>query len=176
VKLLLADGAIGLGVAILAACLFIRSGLFDVAASKPHSALIYWIVKTTMIHSVKRHARGISPPAPFTAAQAAAGFCAFETHCVMCHGALSVGRQTWVNGMTPDPPYLADAPQRWTPGELFWIIRNGVKMTAMPAWQTRLSERDTWNLVAFLEGPPNRQPGVYVRMRAAGICPRPPEN
>src|SRR3954464_15262259 len=122
--MLLADWALGLAVALVCAVAFIRSGAFDVAASKPHTPLTYRIVKSTMEHSVRRHARNIRAPTPFTAPQAVAGFCAYEAHCVMCHGAPSVARQTWVNGMTPDPPYLVEAPRRWTPGELHWIIEH----------------------------------------------------
>ncbi|MDB5693874.1 MAG: hypothetical protein JWO81_2937 [Alphaproteobacteria bacterium] len=170
-KVLLADWALGLGLVLVCAALFIRSGAFDVAASKPHSLLTYWITQATMTHSVKLHARDIAAPTPFTAGQVIAGFCAYETHCVMCHGAPSVARQPWVNGMTPDPPYLIDAPQRWRPAELFWIIRHGVKMTAMPAWEASMSDRETWNVVAFLEAAPNRQPGLYTKMRQAGLCP-----
>ena len=157
-------------IATLGAVLFIQSGFFAVAASKPHTRLVYWMTHTTMVRSVRHQAGDDAPPAPFTRAQIVAGFCAYEVHCVTCHGALSVGRAPWVNGMTPDPPYLADAPREWTPAQLHWIIKNGVKMTAMPAWEKTLSDREIWNLVAFLETAPNRKPGTYVAMRAANLC------
>ncbi len=35
--------------------------------------------------------------------------------------------------MLPTPPFLIDASARWNHAELFRIVHNGVKMTAMPA-------------------------------------------
>jgi mono/diheme cytochrome c family protein len=128
-----------------------------------------------MRQSVRLRAHDLPAPSHFSRAQIVGGFCAYEAHCVACHGALSVGRDRWANGLTPDPPYLIDAPRHWTPSELHWIIEHGVKMTAMPAWDDSLPQKDIWNLVAFLETA-NRQPGAYVRLRAANICriPRQP--
>ena len=37
-------------------------------------------------------------------------------------------------GMNPQPPLLADAAKQWRTNQLFWIIKNGVKMTGMPAF------------------------------------------
>lgn len=152
--------------------LFIESGLFNISAAKPHGPILYWLAHTTMRQSVSLRARDLAVPARFERGQILAGFCAYEAHCVACHGALSVGRDRWANGLTPNPPYLIDAPRHWTPSQLHWIIENGVKMTAMPAWDTSLPQKDIWNLVAFLETA-NRQPGAYVRLRAANICASP---
>jgi mono/diheme cytochrome c family protein len=163
-------GCMATGLAFaLGAFLFMETGLFDVAASKPHGPLTYWLAHTTMRQSIRFRAHHLAAPAHFDRGQIIAGFCAYEAHCVACHGALSVARDRWANGLTPNPPYLIDAPRRWTPSELHWIIENGVKMTAMPAWDTSLPQRDIWNLVAFLETA-NRQPGAYVRLRAANVC------
>jgi len=52
--------------------------------------------------------------------------------------------------MYPQPPVLTDSAKEWSPGELFWIIRNGIKMSGMPSWPG-LSDDDLWNIVALLE-------------------------
>lgn len=149
---------------------FIYSGLFEVEASKPHSWLVDWTTKTTMTHSVRRHVIGIEAPAAATSGQVIDGFCQFEKHCVACHGAPAVSRESWANGMTPDPPYLVDARSKWRPRELYWIVRNGIKMTGMPAWEREMSQRQTWDVVAFLGAMPKLPSGTYVSWRAAGLC------
>jgi mono/diheme cytochrome c family protein len=149
---------------------YVKSGLFDVAASRPHSKLMEWILHETMIASVKRHAEDVALPARVTRAQAVRGFCAYEAHCVMCHGAPAVTRQPWANGLNPAPPYLVDAAQRWKPRELHWIIRNGVKMTAMPAWRESMTEGQIDDVVSFVAAMPKMPPQTYVRWRAAGVC------
>jgi mono/diheme cytochrome c family protein len=163
------------GIAALAATgagalLYTQSGIYDVAASKPHTNIVETIAHETMIHSVRMHARNIDAPARITAAQVVGGFCAYEAHCVMCHGAAAVARQRWVNGMTPDPPYLLDAPRRWTRPQLFWIVKHGIKMTGMPAWETELTDAQIWNVVAFIEANNDVSPHIYLQWRAQGVC------
>jgi mono/diheme cytochrome c family protein len=69
--------------------------------------------------------------------------------------------------MMPPPPYLIDSGELWSPAELYWIVRNGVTMTAMPAWDRRLSARETWQVVAFLEALPHTTYADYLRRREA---------
>jgi len=153
----------------------IELGAFDVAASSPHSRLVYWATRTTMVRAVRWQARAITPPARLGAADADAGFALYETHCVTCHGAPGVGQAREASGLMPPPPYLLDARELWTPAELYWIVRHGVKMTGMPAWDRTLSEADTWRVVAFLERLPSLDHAAYCRMRLSRPeCSAPP--
>ncbi len=166
--------AIGAAIAIavivpLGAFAFIKSGMYDVAAFKRHTRSPS-VTHETMIHSVKRHAKTIVPPARFTPQQVVAGFCQYEAHCVACHGAAGIRRQQWVSGLEPQPPYLLDAPQRFKPRELFWIAQNGIKMTGMPSWRDSMSEPQMWAVVAWLEASTKLPPQTYVRWRASGVC------
>jgi len=149
---------------------YVKSGVYDVAASKPHTKFTEWLTHETMIHSVRSHAKGIEAPATASAAQVIRGFCAYETHCVACHGAAGVPRQRWVSGMEPQPPYLLDAADRWKPRELFWIVKNGIKMTGMPSWRDELSDAQVWDLVAWLEATRQLPSQTYVRWRADRRC------
>lgn len=148
---------------------FVKSGIYDVAASLRHTNFTEWITHDTMIHSVHRHAEGISPPRWTSASQLVAGFCAYETHCAACHGAAAVARQQWVSGLEPQPPYLLDVTERFTP-QLFWIAKNGIKMTGMPGWGDSMSDRQIWNVVRWLEASRNLPPQTYVRWRAQRRC------
>jgi len=166
---------IGAGIAIagivpLGAFAVIKSGLYDVAASRPHTTLTEWITHETMIHSVKRRAAGIEAPRRMGGRQVLAGFCTYETHCVACHGAAAVGREHWVSGMEPQPPYLVDATEKWTPPELFWIAKNGIKMTGMPSWRDSLSDAQLWEVVGFLEAARRMPPQTYARWRSMEMC------
>jgi mono/diheme cytochrome c family protein len=149
---------------------FVKSGIYNVAASHPHTKLTEWITHETMIHSARRHASSIEAPRAFTAGQVVAGFCRYETHCVACHGAAAVAREQWVSGMEPSPPYLLDATSKWTPSELFWIVKNGIKMTGMPSWRDSMSDAQIWEVVGFLEASRRLPPQVYDRWRALRMC------
>jgi mono/diheme cytochrome c family protein len=140
-------------------------GWFAVAASSPHSQLVYWITHTTMVRAVQAQSRSVVAPRRFTAAQVARGFRAYDGECVMCHGGPGVPRAAWVSGITPTPPYLLDAAHEWTPSQLKIIISNGLKMTAMPAWNVRHPDAQTWDIVAFVEHLRGMTPTRYAQMR-----------
>jgi cytochrome c553 len=154
----------------LGAFAFIKSGIYDVGAARPHTKFTEWITHETMIHSVRRHAAGIDAPASFTPSQVAAGFCQYQTHCVACHGASAVARGQWASGQEPAPPYLIDASRRFDRAQLFWIVDHGIKITGMPAWRGTMSEQQMWNTVAFLEAMPKMDSQDYVRWRTERRC------
>ena len=54
--------------------------------------------------------------------------------CVDCHLAPGMDSSEIRQGLLPKPPKLQEVVDEWKPAELFWIIKNGVKMTGMPAW------------------------------------------
>ena len=150
--------------------LYVKSGVFDVAASRPHSKLVEWITHETMINSIKRRAPDVALPTHISKAQAIGGFCQYEEHCVACHGGPAVAREQWVSGLNPEPPYLLDATQNWKPRELEWIVRNGIKMTGMPAWRESMSDEQISDVVAFVEAMPKMPPQTYSGWRALRLC------
>lgn len=153
----------------LAAFAFVKSGIYNVGASSPHTKFTTWLTHETMIHSVRRHATDV-PPASVSAARVVAGFCAYQTHCVACHGASGVARQPWAGGMEPAPPYLLDSTRKFTSPQLFWIVRNGIKMTGMPSWRDSMRDDEIRNVVAFLEAMPRMDSERYRQWRAARLC------
>lgn len=168
---------IGIGAAIaiivivpLGVYAFVKSGIYNVAAAHPHTKFTEWLTHETMIHSVRHHARGLVAPARVSAAAAERGFCTYETHCVACHGAAGVAREQWPAGMEPQPPYLLDATETFSPAQLFWIAKNGIKMTGMPAWRDRLTDSQIWDLVGFIEASRQMSPATYRQWRASGLC------
>lgn len=171
IQLLILAALATVALGALGAFAFIKSGLYNVGAARPHTKLTFWVTNETMAHSVKRHANGIVAPANVSAVQVMRGYCAYETHCVACHGAAGVARQRWASGMEPQPPYLLDATEKFTPAELFWIVRNGIKMTGMPAWKDSLTDAQLWEVVAWLEASRRLPPQTYVAWRSAGRCP-----
>ena len=113
----------------------IWSGAYNVAADREHIRIAKWILGTAMINSVKAHADAALPPAGFdTEEHVREGFRLFDEMCVQCHGAPGKERGEVGQGLRPQPPSLVEAAQRWNPSEIFWIVKNGVHMTGMPAF------------------------------------------
>jgi mono/diheme cytochrome c family protein len=78
------------------------------------------------------------------------GMVHFRAMCVQCHGAPQVESDEFAAGMNPPPPELAVAGKEWTDGELFWITKNGIRMTGMPAFGKSHSDDEIWQIVAFV--------------------------
>ena len=97
-------------------------------------------------------------------------------HCALCHandgsGNTDMGRQMY----PPAPDMRAEATQRLTDGELFYIIENGIRLTGMPAWGSG-SERDredSWKLVRFIRHLPAMTPAEIEKMK--DFNPRSPQ-
>jgi hypothetical protein len=75
---------------------------------------------------------------------------------------------------TPPAPNLAETVPTWTDKELFWIIKHGVKFTAMPAWPALSRNDEIQRMTAFVQRLPEMTTDEY-RMLAYGrgaICGR----
>ena len=151
----------------IGALVVIEGGLFNATASTPHIPAVAFAAHTAFIRSVEVRARSIEPPARFTPAEITAGFRDYDVSCAACHGGPGIPRANWAAGITPTPPFLEDAAQRWRSRELYWIVGQGVKMTAMPAWAEVRSNGQVWDLVAFLEALPYLTKGDYLKLRVA---------
>jgi len=146
--LLVAAGIVGLAAAVL------YFGVFDVAADAPHAALIYRILETARDRSIAVRARDIKVPALDGAQQVANGAKDYAEMCTDCHLAPGQGDSELRDGLYPRPPKLTERIEA-TPGEMFWVIKHGIKLTAMPAWGPTHSDERIWGIVAFLQKLPD---------------------
>jgi cytochrome c553 len=147
-------------VEVLGAVAFIYSGIFNVAATDPHWSFTHSVLETARVRSIKVHAAGIKAPGNLgDHKMVVSGTSHFAEHCSSCHTAPGVDASELAKGMYPKPPTLASANQ-WSPGELFWIIRHGIKMSGMPAWPDH-SDEDIWSIIAFLQKLPKMSEQDY---------------
>ncbi len=140
---------------------FIYSGIFNVGANDPHWAITYWIMEKARVRSIQAHAAGLTPPAGYDDPARITGAVGhFSEHCATCHGAPGTKRGDLAEGMYPEPPELTNVAARYTPGELFWILKNGIKMSAMPSMA---SDGDDllWSTVSFLQKLPRMSDDDY---------------
>lgn len=126
-------------------------GLYDVAASVGHPPPVQWFLHFVMKRSVAAHAQPLTPPNLKDAKLVQRGALHFATGCAACHGAPGQLASPIAQEMTPVPPGLYGAWKDFNPNELFWIIQNGVRLTAMPAWPARERDDEIWAMVAFVE-------------------------
>jgi len=151
--------------ALLGAAAFIYSGAFNVAADQPHSPLVYQLLDTARQRAIATRASGIVVPPLDDPQRIAMGAAHYPEMCAGCHLAPGVRASDLRDGLYPTPP---DFTQRNTidPAQMFWAIKHGVKLTAMPAWGKTHDDDAIWGLVAFVKNLPELTPEQYEQ--AAG--------
>ena len=149
---------------VIAGFVVVYAGVYNVAASDAHWPVVRWVLEEAKTRSIRAHAAEIAaPPSLDDPAMVRQGVEHFAAHCAVCHGAPGVPKAEIARGMNPPPPDLAKAAGRYSPAELFWIVRNGIKMTGMPAWPDH-SEAELWATVAFVDKLPAMTQADYAKL------------
>lgn len=150
-----------LAVAVAAVLTFIYSGAYDISATTPHFSVTHKVLRTVMEQSVKRQARGVAVPELDDPAKVHSGFRSFDAMCVTCHGAPGAPATDINKGLYPKAPDLAQTASTWTPAELYVIVKRGIKMSGMPAWEPTHGGEQLWELIAFLKALPAMPAAEY---------------
>jgi mono/diheme cytochrome c family protein len=154
----LAAGA--LLIAVVAAVL-VHMGSFDVAADKPHSQPVFWLMDTVRERSVAIRAADIVVPGDLAEAKRiASGAAQYDEMCSLCHLAPGMKRTEISRGLYPRAPELRRKSDL-TPAEQFWVVKHGLKMTGMPAWGVTHDDELLWDVVAFLRKLPDLTADQY---------------
>jgi mono/diheme cytochrome c family protein len=140
-----------IAVLVLGALAFIYSGIYNVGAASPDNPVVAWALHQTFEHSVARHSAKIQVPANLETSDAIqSGGRFFSQNCVICHGAPGQQLTAISQGLNPEPPDLLDANSPNDPAEVFWIVKNGIKMSGMPSFGKTQTDAQIWAIAAFL--------------------------
>ena len=99
-------------------------------------------------HSVPASAKGRHNPLANDVASASAGKDIYAQKCEVCHAYEGGGETEIGANIYPRAPVLRDLIPSMTDGEIFYHIRNGIRNTAMPAWN--FPDQQLWQLVSYL--------------------------
>ncbi len=70
-------------------------------------------------------------------------------------------------GLNPPAPDLAEEAAEMTPAELFWVTKNSIRMTGMPAWGATHDDESIWPVVAFMTRLPDMDESAYQELLAS---------
>lgn len=106
-----------------------------------------------MLASMALHARmkkemPKSAPIPADEANYAAGALVYKDNCAVCHGLLGKPQTAVAAGMFPKPPKLMEGKGVTDdePGETYWKVSGGIRMTGMPGFDKTLSQTQIWQV------------------------------
>lgn len=151
-------------VAIVAFFAFAFSGSYQVGADVPHWAATRWAIGLVREHAVEHRMADIKVPPLNDPALIKLGAEHYSEMCVECHLAPGVQQSELREGLYPEPPNLTRfAPD---PAAAFWIIKHGLKMTAMPAWGKSHDDHKIWAMVAYLQQQPKLTAAEFKALTA----------
>jgi mono/diheme cytochrome c family protein len=91
-------------------------------------------------------------PVAADATSIAAGKQLFEKNCASCHGKTGVGDGAMGSELNPKPSNLTDAEWKHgsSDGEIFAVIKDGVKGTGMKGFNSKLTAHQIWDTVNYV--------------------------
>jgi mono/diheme cytochrome c family protein len=162
---LLMGAALGVAATVATAAVVgmvvVYSGAVNPAATEEHASLTRWALDTSFHSGVRSRAGTVDPPPAFTPAMIEAGARGYKAMCQHCHSGPGAERETWSAAMRPRPPHLAEAAAEWSPQEVFWIAKHGVRSTGMPAFGPSHDDATLWEITAFVKALPGMSPERY---------------
>jgi cytochrome c553 len=140
------------------------SGVIPVRASAGHWAVTEWLVHFAKERSVVTHSIFIEAPPLDDWAGRVRGAAHYDRGCSPCHGSVGGRTPRVPEAMLPPPPYLPPLVTRWSPEQLFYIVKHGLKLTGMPAWPATGRDDEVWDVVAFLQTLPRLDTESYRQL------------
>lgn len=169
-KLALTVAATVVAVAV-AGLLFAWLGVYNIAASRGHLAITDRILRFGMENSVKAHAPDERLPDGQDEDRVRLGAGHYHAGCAYCHGAPGTPVSPVAVKMLPPPPDLKNKVGVWKDGELFWIVKHGLKYAGMPAFPSLQRDDEIWSVVAFLRRLPELDRAAYRELALGEVEP-----
>jgi mono/diheme cytochrome c family protein len=156
-------GVVGVGA-------FVYSGIYNIGADDQHTRPVYALMQTLREHSIEQRSKSLTVPNLDDPQLILKGAGQYAAMCTGCHLAPGMVDSEIRPGLYPQPPELSKF--RSDPREAFWVIKHGIKMSAMPAWGGSHDDATIWSMVAFLQKLPGLTPGEYK----ATVAKAPPDD
>ena len=158
--LLLAVGAVA----------FVWSGRYDIGADAPHTRPVFALMQALRERSIRAHAATLTVPDLTDPQLVLKGAGQYAAMCTQCHLSPAMAESEIRPGLYPQPPNLSRV--RVDPKQAFWVIKHGIKMSAMPAWGASHDDATIWSMVAFLQ----KLPGMSAQEYKDIVARAPPDD
>jgi mono/diheme cytochrome c family protein len=124
------------------------------ATSHP-SAGEAWAARYVLGKWVRSNASSEGNPIPPTANNLKDGEHEYDDHCAVCHGLDGNAENRMGGDFYPPIPRLSRGAMFLSDGQLYFVVSNGIRMTAMPGFGTRHSSDELWKIILWVRHFPN---------------------
>jgi len=155
VKRLLLGLLLGLLILPIIGFIYLRSIRLPVAVADPPFPFEREIVRNPLNARIDREMPN-APPIEVNATNLEAGAHIYRQQCATCHGLYGLSSD-FASHMFPDAPQLWSPHENGVvgvsddpPGETYWKVANGIRLTGMPAFDKTLSTTQMWQVSLLL--------------------------
>ncbi len=143
---------LGIGLLFGAGYLFVRLGGMPVATKGKPLPMEKTIARMALHAAMDKEA---DKPSPIAADETnlLAGARIYQAQCAVCHGRLGQPESAISRGMFPHPPQLLPPKKGVTDdpvGEIYWKVKNGIRLTGMPGYSASLADEEMWQVSLML--------------------------
>jgi len=145
---------------VLGVCGWVFAHTWSIGANNSPGAIERMVASHTKSFFVKRAASaGLPQESASSPDSISNGHTIYGGSCAGCHGYDGRTPTTLGRSMSPRAPSLAgEGAQSWSDGELFVIVRDGLRMTGMPAFGSVHQSDEIWDVVHYVRSIPNSAP------------------
>jgi mono/diheme cytochrome c family protein len=129
---------------------FAKLGALPVQADAVPGPLETTLLGSALRASVARRAPTAGNPVPASEDHLAAGAKLYRDMCSRCHSLSRDSDNAFGRSFYPPAPNLLRDGTSYSDQETFWIVKHGIRNTAMPAWGNLLSDEEIWEVVTLL--------------------------
>jgi mono/diheme cytochrome c family protein len=145
----------GVLITVLVPILVLATGVVNMGADVKPGLIERTLAPWGRDRSVKKRAPTEKDPYAGNPAAIAVGLDHYRENCVICHGAPGVEGAELSKGINPPAPSLGNGENDTPDGELFWVIKHGIRMTSMPAFGPTHTDEEIWKIVTFIRHLPD---------------------
>jgi len=160
--------ALVVAVIVCAAVAAVQGVRHGFSARDEPSLVEAWMARALRITAIPASERSTRNPLAVTDEVLTSARHHFADHCASCHandgsGDTPVGRNLYPRA----PDMRRAATQHLSDGEIFYIIRNGIRLSGMPAWGDGPAgkDRESWGLVHFIRHLPDLSAAELAEMK-----------
>lgn len=140
--------------------LYLKLGYADLRSTVPPSWLESLAATNALNASVARHAPPQHNPVAPTEANLLDGARLYRDKCADCHGRPDNPVSDYRASFNPQAPQFMHARPTLPDNQTFYLIKYGVRLSAMPAWGKIMADSEIWQVVTFLNHLENLPPSV----------------
>ncbi|PTN13074.1 c-type cytochrome [Nitrosomonas aestuarii] len=146
---------------LLAAAYVMGSGAYNMAATEKHWTITEKMIEWVRVNSISARSKDLEIPVMSASSDfdyVTIGAMHYDAMCTACHLAPGQATTELAQGLYPQAPVFH---QRIPPTSqedsqeqikaYFWVIKNGIKMTAMPAWGITHDNNVIWAMAFFVQ-------------------------